>query len=237
MALKWRAGRKAKSSINIWLVDDRPKNREAFEERYSEDPFHPKTFSTPEELLEALGAGNPPDALLCDIYYYDDEKTREEVEAEVDSRARDIRQSAEKFRVEEAQRGVCLIEQISQLPKRHQPPVIYAYTSKGPYLLGDQAFDKLEKLQARWLFKNKYSPEVEANLVRSDVEALRRTNSGRRRVAQVALATGAVSAVLGAVLGVLAERLLVGRPMYILLGFAFLAVIILLFVYRLLSAD
>ena len=62
-----------------------------------------------------------------------------------------LKKSAAKFNPEGAQEGIELIKQVRNRFGNSPKFPIYAYTSKGPYLLQGQGFDELERLDVRWL--------------------------------------------------------------------------------------
>lgn len=187
------------SKPEVWLVDDREENRRNFKRRH-ESEWDVKTFERPDDVLAALSDRPAPKALVCDIYYYDDPARREEVEELVKSKAKELKDLASALEPESAQDGIGLIENVhARFGGCPQFPV-FAYTSKGPYLLHDRAYDRLEAVGARWLFKGKYSPQNERLVVN---RAIRDVESQQlsRRIWQIVIATGVISAVLGAVLG------------------------------------
>jgi hypothetical protein len=83
------------------------------------------------------------------------------------------------------------------------PCRVYAYTSKGPYVLQSDGFEALERLGVSWFFKNKYSPAIERGRIERDV-AQSREERYRRLVYGWIVASG----LLGALLGVLLDRVL-----------------------------
>jgi hypothetical protein len=189
------------SRYQVWLVDDREENRRNFEQRHG-DEWDVKTFERPNDVLAALSGGPSPDALVCDIYYYDDPVKREEVEALVKSKAQELRELASELDAGKAQKGVGLIENVqARFGGRPKFPV-FAYTSKGAYLLQNSAYDQLEAAGARWLFKGKYSPQNERSVVNRAVQEVK-FHELRRRIARIVLATAVISAVAGALLGML----------------------------------
>jgi len=191
--------------LRVWLVDDRDKNRRKFIERHGNE-FDVKTFETPDQLLSAIGEESRPDALLCDIFYYQDAGQREEVETRVEHEARRIEDLAIELRSDQAADGIGLIQRVRELFRDDPPFPIYAYTSKGPYLLHNESFDRLEELNARWLFKNKDSPQSERHRISKDVAEFQERNQSTRRLWRVALRTGFVMAVVGALIGVALDR-------------------------------
>lgn len=181
----------------VWLVDDREQSREEFRRNHGGD-FEIYVFEKPGEVLQAIERGSRPDALLCDIYFIEDPAEREKVEAEVKQQIGQLREKVAPS-LGEAD-GIRLIDGI----RRHfggdpQFP-IYAYTSKGPYLLQDNGFEDLEKLDARWLFKGKYSTFAERDRINKDIREFKERFSWRKRLWEVAVATGFASAILSVVL-------------------------------------
>jgi CheY-like chemotaxis protein len=191
----------------VWLVDDRQENREQFTDRHKSE-FQVRTFASPDQVMEAIKREPPPDALLCDIFYYEDADEREKVEAQVAKEAKRIENLAAELHADQAADGIGLIERVRGQFSGDPPFPIYAYTSKGPYLLHRTEFDRLEQLGARWLFKNKYSPQVERSRIAKDIEHFRERNQWTaRRMWGVAWRTGLIAAVAGAMLGVVFDRL------------------------------
>ena len=193
--------------LKVWLVDDREANRNNFVARHGNE-FEVTPFETPDQVLAAIRQCRPPDALLCDIFYYPNADQREEVEKRVDNEAKRIKGLSAELHADEAADGIGLIERIRQHFNNEPPFPIYAYTSKGPYLLQRESFDRLEELDARWLFKNKYSAQIERHRIIEDVTEFRDRNQMTRRIWSVAWRTGLVMALVGAIIGVVLDRLL-----------------------------
>ncbi len=145
----------------VWLVDDRSENRDRFVERHGSE-FDVRTFESPDSLISAI-AKEHPDALLCDTSFSTlrDPGQRESVEASVAKEAKRIESLAAELHADKSADGIGLIQRIREQFGNDPPFPIYAYTSKGPYLLHCESFDRLEELEARWLFKNKYSTQIE----------------------------------------------------------------------------
>ena len=159
-------------------------------------------------MKKALDSGEAPHALLCDIYFYDDESEREAVESDVDRKREELSELARTHNAERAQqRGIDLIRWVHD--RFHGEPhfPIYAYTSKGPYLMEHKGFEELEKLDAKWLFKNKYDPETERDHIHKDIDEFQEHFGWRHKLRMAVFWTGAGSAVLGAFLGVLFTHL------------------------------
>ena len=82
----------------------------------------------------------------------------------------------------ENQAGVKLIQAVSAQFGEKFP--VYAYTSKGPYLLEGSGFDEIARARGKWLFKGKYGPATEQLLLRQDIEEFRLSNSFHMRLAR-----------------------------------------------------
>jgi hypothetical protein len=196
-----------RARAKVWLVDDREDNRKKFIERHGSE-FEVKTFETPDQLLKAIANQRPPDALLCDIFYYQDAHQREEIEIQVAKEAKRIEDLATALQSDQAADGIGLIQRVREHFNNDPPFPIYAYTSKGPYLLHNDSFDRLEQLDARWLFKNKYSPQIERHRISKDIAEFQERNEWTaQRMWAVAWRAGFVTALFGAFLGVILDRL------------------------------
>jgi CheY-like chemotaxis protein len=193
--------------LKVWLVDDREANRKTFVDRHANE-FEVNVFETPDQVLTAFQQEDPPDALLCDIFFYPDAGQREDVEKRVENEAKRIENLSAELHADQAADGIGLIKRVRQHFQNDPPFPIYAYTSKGPYLLHKESFDRLEELNARWLFKNKYSPQIERHRISEDVTEFRERNQLTRRIWSVAWRTGLVMAIAGAILGVILDRVL-----------------------------
>lgn len=188
------------SKYEVWLVDDREENRTNFKQRHSAE-WDVKTFERPDDVLTALSRGPLPDALVCDIYFYDDPVKREAIEELVQTKAQELKAMASRFDPKKAQKGIGLIENVhAKFGGRPKFPV-FAYTSKGAFLLHDEAYSRLEAASAHWLFKGKYSAQQERSVVNRVIRELEaRGLSSRLR--PLVIATGIISAVVGALFGV-----------------------------------
>jgi hypothetical protein len=123
--------RSAPQKFRVWFVDDREENLKMFQDNHGND-FEIRAFEKPDEVLRALKAKESPDALLCDIFFYDDPKRREAIEERVKCEVEQLKKSVAKFEPEKAQQGVDLIEEVSAMFNDNPPFPVYAYTSKGP---------------------------------------------------------------------------------------------------------
>ena len=199
--LFWFSGPNSRR-FRVWLVDDREENRRSFQERHK-GAFEIELFETPEEVLQAIEDGRKPDALLCDIYFIEDPTIREETEATVKKQVAGLKENLPHLTLENAS-GIQLIDDVREHFNESPHFPIYAYTSKGPYLLQNEGFDRLENLDARWLFKGKYHPSAERHRIMSDIKAFKERFNWPKRLGQIAITTGLV----GAAMGVLLDRLL-----------------------------
>ena len=182
----------------VWPVDDREKNREDFRRRHSAD-FELEVFEKPKDVYQAILDGRRSDALLCDIFFIEDPTQREDLEMRVKRQAEELRKTLATPGLNQ-ESGIQLIDDIRQRLGETPRFLIYAYTSKGPYLLQDEGFERLEKLDARWLFKGKYSAPAEYHRIITDIEAFKDRFNWPKRLWQIAIATGASSAVFGVLL-------------------------------------
>jgi CheY-like chemotaxis protein len=194
------------SKPRVWLVDDRKENREKFLSDHNSE-FEVRLFSEPDEVTAALRQGQKPDALVCDIYFYKDEKEREEIEKIVRDQIEHLQVEAARFNPTQAEEGIALMKSVTDQFNGKVPFPMFAHTSKGPYLLHTESFNEIEDLGAKWLFKNKYSVQNERREIRSQIDLFAERSDWSRKAWDVAWKTGLVMAIVGAVLGVLADRI------------------------------
>jgi hypothetical protein len=167
------------SKYEVWLVDDLPQNRATFEANHKND-FAVKTFSKTSEILTRIHKGEYPDALLCDIFFYDTVEEAERVEKLVADLADDLKKTAIKIGVHDHRHaiGLTLMRQIFQHFKNKPPPFpMYAYTSKGPFLLEQAEWDKISQYGAEVLLKGRVTAEGERTEIVGDIEFYRNKNS------------------------------------------------------------
>ena len=77
----------------VWFVDDLPRNRKAFRTHHK-DHFAIKLFSKPGAVLKRIRKREYPDALLCDVFFYDTVKEAELVETQIARLAKQLRKTA-----------------------------------------------------------------------------------------------------------------------------------------------
>jgi hypothetical protein len=166
----------------VWYVDDLPQNLQKFKANH-ESTFTIRLFERPADVLSALDK-EQPDALLCDIFFYETVEKAKEMEEKVQERARELRHFGAEIGASsiENQAGVKLIQEVSgRFPEKFP---IYAYTSKGPYLLEGSGFDEIAEARGRWLFKGKYGPATLQLILRQDIQEFRVSNSLQMRLAR-----------------------------------------------------
>lgn len=179
----------------VWYVDDLPENLAKFKQDHSE-VFAVETFNSTGEVLRAL-ANSTPDALLCDIFFYETPEVARQMEDKVKEKAEEIRTFGEQIGASKLQNlaGIDLIRSVSDRLREKFP--VYAYTSKGPYILDNPSFDHIGETGARWLFKRKYSAATEQIIIQHDIEEFRDKNSFSRRVGRFFWAAVFGSGILG----------------------------------------
>lgn len=101
--------------------------------------------------------------MLCDICFFP-EGEAEKIEREVDTEAKKIRTLGARMDAEDRQEGIELAERIKKYYDGSPPFPIYAYTSKGPYLLETRRFNRVERAGLRWLFK-RISPSMQRMII------------------------------------------------------------------------
>jgi len=199
---------KADSRHKVWFVDDLSANRTRFEKNHGKE-FDVRTFKDPDEVFAEVMAGNVPDALLIDVFFYTPDKTAEEVEEAVAKIARDLR--GQWFADEKYARGIDLMKRINAkvTDRQLRPFPMFAYTTKGPFLLERQAWHSISESGGKFLLKNVLEPGDERIIIRAAIDdhrqtAWRRSKEGARSAMEAGnLARAAVWGVATAVTGVL----------------------------------
>jgi hypothetical protein len=155
----------------VWFVDDLPRNLRRFTDNHRTD-FEVSTFSRPNEVLELIHKRKYPDALLCDIFFYDTPEEAERVESIVDDLAKKLKQTALEIGVNDHRyaAGITLMKNIYEYFGNKAPPFpMYAYTSKGPFLLEQSDWNNISKYGAEVLLKNRVTPENERLEILGDI--------------------------------------------------------------------
>ena len=165
----------------VWLVDDLPRNLEAFRTNHGDD-FAIETFSKTSAVLQRIHNEEYPDALLCDIFFYDTIADAEKAEAKVAELAAKLRKTAIRIGVHDHSHtaGIVLMRQIYEHFKGTSPPFpMYAYTSKGPFLLEQSEWNKIFECGAEVLLKGRVTPGAERIEIVGDIELSKRSWSER----------------------------------------------------------
>jgi hypothetical protein len=173
----------------VWLVDDLPKNRNDFEKNHATD-FNVKTFANPAEVLSRIHKKEYPDALLVDVFFYDSQDQAQKVESEVARLAQELKEKATQLGLSDHKftAGITLMEEIYKHFDK-QPPrfPMYAYTTKGPYLLEQKDWQKISEYGAEVLLKGRVAPQSEATEIIGDIETFRAKNSWRARIEKLSI--------------------------------------------------
>jgi len=163
----------------VWLVDDLPRNLRKFEENHR-GYFKIETFSKIDEVLDQIHEKDYPDALLCDVFFYDSVEEAERVEAEIENLATQLKGTAQKIGVHDHQHaaGIQLMRKIYEFFGNKPPRFpMYAYTSKGPFLLEQSEWDNISTYGAEVLLKNRVLPERERLEIKGDIAIARARHS------------------------------------------------------------
>jgi predicted nucleotide-binding protein len=155
----------------VWLVDDLLRNLKRFEENHH-GHFDVRTFSNTREVLALIEKGECPDALLCDVFFYESVEEAERVETDVEKLAVRLKAEVTKAKASDPQRakGIQLMRQIYEHYGEHAPRFpMYAYTSKGPFLLEQKDWENISKYGAQVLLKNRVTPEAEREEIEGDI--------------------------------------------------------------------
>jgi len=106
----------------VWFVDDLSSNRQRFRDNH-QDAFIVTTFREPAEVMDELEQMGPPDALLCDIYFYESEEQAKRIEEQIGNAAARLRALAGDLGAgkKDAQAGIRLIEDVTNYFKGDPP--------------------------------------------------------------------------------------------------------------------
>jgi hypothetical protein len=155
----------------IWLVDDLPSNLKKFKSKHKTH-YKIRTFTHPNQVKTQIAKGKRPDALLCDVFFYDPVTEAERVEKIVDDLAKDLKRAATEANANDHSLtlGIELMEWIYEHFDRQRPRFpMYAYTSKGPFLLERKEWRKLSQFGAEILLKNRFSAKYEQYEIDRDI--------------------------------------------------------------------
>jgi hypothetical protein len=165
----------------VWFVDDLEQNLRNFEDRHGHY-FDVRVFHTPEELLREL-EGERPDAILSDIYFYPPDEAQR-LEEEVKTKSHELQELSSKWQAQSHEEGVDLIAEINRQFDGSPPFPVFAFTSKAPYLMMTEGFDRLTDVRARWLFKGKHTAGRERDLINRGIDDVRLHHGWRRLILQ-----------------------------------------------------
>jgi hypothetical protein len=163
----------------VWLVDDLPENLDRFRLNH-ESHFDIKTFSHTGDVLRRINNKEYPDALLCDIFFYDTVEEAREVEHRIEQLAQDLKTTATAIGANDHTHavGIALMKKIFEHFGGKRPDFpIYAYTSKGPFLLEQSEWENISKYGAEVLLKNRITAEREWTEIEGDIAIAKRNKS------------------------------------------------------------
>jgi len=163
----------------VWLVDDLPENLERFRSNH-ESHFDIETFSNTGAVLRRINNKEYPDALLCDVFFYDSVVEARDVEQKIDNLAKQLKTTATEIGANDHTHavGITLMKNIFEHFGGKRPLFpIYAYTSKGPFLLEQSEWENISKYGAEVLLKNRITPEREWTEIEGDIAISKRRNS------------------------------------------------------------
>jgi len=105
-------------------------------------------------------------------FFYDSVEEAERVEAEVEKLAEELKKTAQRLGAYDHRHaaGIQLMKKIYEFFGNKAPRFpMYAYTSKGPFLLEQSEWDNISKYGAEILLKNRVSPERERLEIKGDI--------------------------------------------------------------------
>ena len=149
-----------KHRATIWHLDDEAARHEELQQRHGER-YNLRHFSTPDEVLEALEAGEQPDLLLSDLFFpvagKESELPAQQEEAERIWKL--LGEFAEGYRQVYHPAGFELAKKLRRREKSF-PNLIYS--SKAPLLLNEAEFSQITKDAGPvWLYKGHEDAEAE----------------------------------------------------------------------------
>ena len=170
--------------IKVWFVDDLQSNLDNFRTKHSGE-FLVETFTDPEEVSKRLNAGERPDALLIDVFFYPDKtglfkrSSPEKVEKLVATQIKALRNKW--FADEKYARGIKLMEDINLNFFASTPRTfpMFAYTTKAPYLLETNEWRRIDKAGAKLFLKNVLEAGDERQFILREVAIYERTTWGK----------------------------------------------------------
>ena len=82
-----------KEKWEVWLVDDLPSNLKKFKSNHK-DHYKIRTFAHPRQVIKEITKGKSPDALLCDVFFYDTVPKAKQAEKIVDKLSKKLKRAA-----------------------------------------------------------------------------------------------------------------------------------------------
>jgi len=82
-----------KKKSEVWLVDDLPSNLKNFKSNHKHH-YNVRTFAHPNQVMKEISKGKWPDALLCDVFFYNTVNEAERVEKIVDKLSENLKRAA-----------------------------------------------------------------------------------------------------------------------------------------------
>jgi len=175
-SLAMKKKKKKQQKWKVWLVDDLPSNLKTFKSNHK-NHYKVRTFKNPNQVMKLITKGTYPDALLCDVFFYNNVKEAKRVEGDVEKLSDELKRKAKELNANDHSRtlGINLMEQIYEHFNHQRPDFpMYAYTSKGPFLLERIEWKKLSKFGAEILLKNRISADDERYEIDGDIEIRKR---------------------------------------------------------------
>src|SRR5580704_13734752 len=110
----------------VWFVDDLPSNLQTFRIRHDKD-FMVSTFNKIEYVLERIRRRDCPDALLCDLFFFDAVDQAQRAEAKLVELAQTLQDRALASGVDARRHalGITLMRQINEEFKGPPPFPMY----------------------------------------------------------------------------------------------------------------
>jgi len=158
------------SKPRVWFVDDLPSNLDTFRKNHGH-AFDVETFTKTGDVFERIRHKDYPDALLCDLFFFDSIDEAQRAEKKLTELAQHLKQAALAAGVD-CQRhalGITLMKDVSEECKGAPPFPMYAYSSKAPYLFGQHEWEDVYKFGSKVLLKGRVPPDVERALILADI--------------------------------------------------------------------
>jgi hypothetical protein len=196
----------------VWFVDDLPSNLQTFRIRHDKD-FMVSTFNKIEYVLERIRRRDYPDALLCDLFFFDTVDQAQRAEGKLVELAQTLQERALASGVDAQQHalGITLMRQINEEFKGPPPFPMYAYSSEAPYLFGQREWEDVYKFGGRVLLKGRVPPDIEKNIILADIAGSNDSLSlSANRNKKIRILKIALSMLLGIVVAIVLGRLMRG---------------------------